>query len=564
MISRNCQRCTASFQITDDDLRFYEKVSPVFGEQVYSIPAPSHCPDCRQQRRLALCNERFFYPGTCGLCKKSTLSEHPLFRNQPIYCRECWHSDKWDARDFGKDFDFTRPFFDQILELKRATPSPALNIQGTNDNSEFIHYAGSCKNCYLIMHADFCEDCYYGYGFKKNTSCVDGFYNLHCELCYDCVDVRQSYDLKGSQDCINCHSSAFLRDCVGCKNCFLCVGLRGKEYCFENQQLSKEEYLQKMAQIDTGSYTQYQQHKKRLKELEKQHSFKEFQGTNLENSFGNNLYNCKDTWFSFDCEDVEGGKFCYQVVLGAKDVYDIYQYGTNLQQSYECSISGENSYRLFFCDNCHVNSSDLFYCWYMERSKNCFGCVNMQQAQYCILNKQYTKEEYEKLVPQIIEHMKKTGEFGEFFPMSHSPHGYNRSSAQMYYPLTKEQVLAQGLTWDDYDAPRPQVQKVLDASNISDNIKDVSDDILTAAVECEVTKRLFKITPKELKFYRQQKVPLPRRCPDQRHLDRFSLRNPRKFWNRSCSQCQKNFWTTYSSEITEKVLCEPCYLARAY
>ena len=188
----------------------------------------------------------------------------------------------------------------------------------------------------------------------------------------------------------------------------------------------------------------------------------------------------------------------------------------------------------------------------------------MQQAQYCILNKQYTKEEYEALVPRIIEHMKKTGEWGEFFSMPMSSHGYNRSSAQMYYPLTKEQVLAQGLVWDDYDAPRPQVQKILDASNIPDNIKDVSDDILSAAIECEVTKKLFKITPKELKFYRQQKVPLPRRYPDQRHLDRFSLRNPRKFWNRNCSKCQKSLWTTYSPEITEKVLCEPCYLANAY
>jgi hypothetical protein len=33
--------------------------------------------------------------------------------------------------------------------------------------------------------------------------------------------------------------------------------------------------------------------------------------------------------------------------------------------------------------------------------------------EYCILNKQYTKEEYEILVPKIIEHMKT-------FP---SPHG---------------------------------------------------------------------------------------------------------------------------------------------
>ena len=207
------------------------------------------------------------------------------------------------------------------------------------------------------MHADFCEDCMYGYGFKKNTSCVDGFYNLHCELSYDCIDVHRCYGLVGSQDCINCHSSAFLRDCMGCRNCFLCAGQREKEYCFENMQLSKEEYGAKVRNIDLSSYAQYRVCVLRRKELEHSHAFKEFQGHNLERCTGDHLVNCKDTLESFDCEDVEHGKHCYQVVLGAKDVHDIYQYGTNLQTSYECAIVGENSYHLLFCFGCHIGSS---------------------------------------------------------------------------------------------------------------------------------------------------------------------------------------------------------------
>lgn len=559
-----CRQCATNFEITSEDLTFYDSVSPVFAGTKYQIPQPTLCPDCRQQRRLALCNERYLYSGECGLCKKNTLTEYPPQRNQPIYCRECWHSDKWDARDYGNDFDFSRSFFEQIKELKGKTPALALNSQGTNINSEYIHYAGSCKNCYLIMHADFCEDCMYGYGFKKTTSCVDGFYNLHSELCYDCIDVHKSYDLKECQDCISCNSSAFLRDCIGCKNCFCCVGLRNKEYCFENEQLSKEEYQKRLAHIDTGSHHQYQKWKLRRKELEKNHTFKEFQGHNLENCFGNHLYNCKNTWYSFDCEDVEDAKFCYQVVLGAKNIYDIYQYGSNLQQSYESSISGENSYHLLFCDNCHMNSSDLIYCLYMERSKNCFGCVHMQGATYCILNKQYTKDEYQETVPKIIEHMKKTGEWGEFFPMDISPFGYNKSSAQMYYPLTKQQTLQQKLQWDDYEPSRPEVTRIIPAQKLADNIKDIADDILDTAIECEITNKLFKIQPQELKFYRKQKIPLPRRHPDQRHLDRFRQRNPRRFWQRTCDNCRKDMRTTYSPQQPEIVYCEACYLKKIY
>jgi hypothetical protein len=59
-----------------------------------------------------------------------------------------------------------------------------------------------------------------------------------------------------------------------------------------------------------------------------------------------------------------------------------------------------------------------------------FGCVSMRKPEYCILNKQYTKEEYEKLHTHIVEDMNKnpyisvdghTYRYGEFFPPEFSP-----------------------------------------------------------------------------------------------------------------------------------------------
>lgn len=559
-----CNQCTSQFEVDNRDRKFYEMVSPEFNGKKYLLPDPTFCPDCRQQRRLALCNERNLYPGECGMCKKRTLTEQPPHNNQPIYCRECWNGDGWDPTDYGQEFDFSRPFFEQIHELKRKVPSLALNTQGTIQNSEYIHYAGSSKNCYLIMHADYCEDCYYGYGFKNNLFCVDGFYNFKCELCYECVDIHSCYGLKGCQDCINCHSSSFLRDCIGCKNCFLCVGMREKEYCYKNEQLSKEEYEKRMSEIDLGCYNQYQKYKNERKEVEKTHTFKEFQGHNLQNCSGNYLNNCKDVLDSFDCEDVEFGRYLYQVVTGAKNVYDIYQYGLNLQQSYDSNICGENCYHLLFCDNCHMSSADLIYCWYMQSSKNCFGCASMQQKRYCILNKQYSKEEYEELVPKIIEHMKKAGEWGEFYPSNISLFGYNKTTAQMYYPLTKQEALDQGFKWDDYEQPFPDVSKTIPADRLPDSITEIPDDILNWAIVCEETGKPFKITQKELKFYRDQGIPIPHRSPDQRHLDRFHLRNPRKFFIRKCDKCDTEIRSTYSSDRSEKVYCEACYLRLVY
>ena len=88
----------------------------------------------------------------------------------------------------------------------------------------------------------------------------------------------------------------------------------------------------------------------------------------------------------------------------------------------------------------------LIYCdQILEHNDHLFGCVGLRNASYCILNRQYTKEEYESLVPRIIEHMMKTGEWGEFFPSSLSPFGYNETVAQEYFPLTREEVLASSL-----------------------------------------------------------------------------------------------------------------------
>ena len=556
--------CNTSFEVTDEDLAFYDRLSPVFNGVKHDLPAPNLCPDCRQQARIALVNEKNIVLDTCDLCDKTVLSQFSPESDKPVYCRECWHSDKWEQTDSGRDPDFTKPMFPQFTALKMAAPDQSVSQLSTMVNSDYTHMVGSLKNCYLLAHADMCEDCLYGYGYKKNTSCFDGFYNLHSELCYDCIDTHKCYGLVGCQDCLNSRSSAFLRDCIGCQDCFLCVGLREKKYCIRNEQLSKEHYQKEMQNIDLCSYSQYTKYKDELRTLEKSHTFKEYQGHNLENCSGDHLVNCKNVHDSYDIEDGENLKFCYQLVLGARNCHDMNQYGTNIQESYQCCIVGEDSYHLLFSVEGHVSSNDLLYCMYMERCKNCFGCAGMHSRQYCIMNKQYSKEEYEELVPKIIEHMKSTGEWGELFDTKHSWVGYNKTTAYMYFPLTKEETLARGWQWDDYEPPPPETTKIIDAAQLPDSSKDAPDDVLNWAIRCEVTGKLFKIQSLELKLYRQIGLPIPRRSPHQRDMDRFALRNPRKLFDRPCGKCQKAIQTTYSPDRPETVYCEECYLSEVY
>ena len=44
----------------------------------------------------------------------------------------------------------------------------------------------------------------------------------------------------------------------------------------------------------------------------------------------------------------------------------------------------------------------------VENCNNLFGCIGLRNKSYCIFNKQYTKDEYETTVANIITHMQET------------------------------------------------------------------------------------------------------------------------------------------------------------
>ena len=239
---------------------------------------------------------------------------------------------------------------------------------------------------------------------------------------------------------------------------------------------------------------------------------------------------------------------------------------------YESIWVWNSAYKIFFCFWCWENVSDIYYSYLCRWSKNLFGCIGLRNAQYCILNKQYTKEEYESLVPRIIEHMKKTWEWWEFFPSSISPFWYNETVANEYFPITTRTDAINRVSsdwkplfkWSDYKSPKPDVSKTIPADKLPDNIKYIPDDILNWAIVCEITKKPFRIIKPELEFYRKHNLPIPRRHPNRRHLDRMKLRNPRKLYDRKCDKCWVEMKTTYSLNRSEIVYCESCYEKEVY
>jgi len=82
------------------------------------------------------------------LTGKTIISMYSDDKPYKVYNIKDWWSDKRDAMDYGKNFDFTRPFFVQFDELMRQVPFFSL-IQSNCENSDYANDIFESKNCYL-------------------------------------------------------------------------------------------------------------------------------------------------------------------------------------------------------------------------------------------------------------------------------------------------------------------------------------------------------------------------------------------------------------------------------
>lgn len=474
-----------------------------------------------------------------------------------VYKQDIWWSDKWDPLEYAQDIDWNRPFFDQYSELLLKVPRYSLHTSYEYDeNCDYTNYCTKNKDCYLIFDSDMNRDCWYSYSVNKSESCMDCYRAGQCRLCYGCIDCVDCYNCRFAQDCQNCADSLFLKNCIGCKNCIMCANLTNKEYWVENEQMTKEEF-EKIKTIVT-SRTQIEAAKKRFAALKLQYPERFIHGTHNEDVLGDYLTNCKAAYHCFDSRDLWDCRYNYQGWMPVKDAMDTQQLG-DAEMAYECTFSGMESQRLWFTSHCFGNH-DLLYCSFCSRNSDLFGCVGMKRKKHCILNKQYSPEEYATLTAKLIEHMRKYHEWGEFMPMQLASFAYNETIAQNYEPLTEEEVKKEGLAWRAPD-PKEYAQATFSAP---ETIGEVPDGVTGETLSCSNCKRNYRIIQKELDFLRTADLPLPDQCFFCRHEQRRLFRNPRKLWNRECAKCNAPIATTYSPDRPETVYCEQCYLAAVY
>ena len=577
--TKNCQNCKQDFKIEPEDFEFYAKIK---------VPPPTFCPDCRAQRRMAWRNERSLYK------RKDTFGNDIVSIYSPdkpfiVYQRDYWWSDAWDPIQYGRDYDLSKPFFQQFRELLEAVPVSGV-FSSNVSNSPYVNHVGGLKDCYLTFASWECENVYYAHksGFSKDS--FDIALTDRSELCYWTVDCEQSSRLFFSGECTGCSDSVFLLDCKNCQYCFGCVGLRNKQYYIFNKPYSQKEYEEKIRELDISSFKNFQKIQEMFLQFRLKYPRKFARLVNTQNVTGDHMRGARNCFMCFDMrEDLENLKYSTHGGFGTKDSYDGYGIGICelLYEGIDSGVGGSSQSKFSVVV---YSSNNTDYCFNITGSSDMFGCIGLRKKQYCILNKQYTKEDYEKLRQQIIEHMHtmpyedKQGRvyrYGEFFPTEISPFAYNETIAQEYFPLTKESVVERGYIWRDDDVKDWNI--TVDAKDLPDHIKKTQDSVTGERIGCLTCKKAYRVLPEELDFLRKQALPLPRQCPDCRHRARFESRNPISLWLRRCTCvglvsengvyrntvehfhkgaiCPNEFETSYAPDRPEIVYCESCYNA---
>jgi len=535
--SRTCLQCAQDFIIDADDFVFYEKMRVV---------APTICPMCRLQRRLAWRNEINFYKRVCGLCKKQIISMYHESVPFPVYCSPCWWSDAWAAEDFGRDYDLSRDFFERLGDLQKIVPHEALQSKGSI-NSDYANYTMNSKNVYLSTVAAESEDCAYCRFVIKNTDCVDCEYTTSCQssvgLSRGAYNTDCSYCFV-SENCRDVHYSA---DCHNCESCFGCINLRHKKYHIFNTEYSKEEYEKKVKELRALPHAELLERVDEFMKTQPHRANVHFQ---CQNVTGDDIY------FSVSCKQCFGANF---VRNGAYlfDVSSLSRSNETVQDLYDCAIvadvqlgyemiGGSKSYDCKFGiinDNC-VGTTYSMFCY---GCTEVLGCIGLRSKSYCILNKQYSKEEYALLKEQIL-----SSQPGEFFPNTLCPFAYNESMAMEYFSLSEAEAKRLGYSW----RPREKRNYTLDAETFGCAHNESCKHECTGA---------FRLIPLEKKLYERLNLPNPTLCPNCRRGERLDKRNPLKLWLRTCMNnppaggCAKAIEATYPPTDPTIIFCNDCH-----
>lgn len=546
-------------------------------------------------------NERHLYKNTSQKSGKSVIAMYPSESGVNVY----------DTPEF-RESDFILPGKDVPTDIHEATkifndllssiPKQG-RINDRNENAEYANYVGSSKNIYMsfIIYYE-SQDVYYSYAAIPGKDIMDCSYVTRVDLAYEGINLFDSYGIFFCLNINNSQNCYFSIDLDNCHHCLFCHNLRGKAYHIYNKEYTKEEFEQYFSQMKKHmkTHTGLQIYIVEYEQILASALYKHVNQINSQNCAGDALIGCNQSILVFDSHASNESvniwwwpfEKCLNMIWWCADyVVNSWRIGAGLE--------GESSSKILGCYNVYT-SHNIITCQDLIGCSNMLLCCGLKNKEYCILNRQFSKEEREKTSKILIHQMKEAGTY--WAPPVHtlSSFPYNDTTANDLFPiksivigdqttivnpngegsvtiLQPDQFISDAILdlggeekieirrrTRDVEINIPENAATILAKDIPDNIDDVQDDILDKIIICEISGRPFRIIAQELAFYRKHGMPIPHRHHDVRWHARKDKRTLRNLYVRTCDACSAEILSVYDSKATHKVYCEDCYNKEIY
>lgn len=429
-----------------------------------------------------------------------------------IQKRQDFDASRDDVIKTGRDYDFSKTFFENFQSLLLDVKLPNLYHVGNNENCDFVDTAVNSKDSYLsFIVAWDCSDVQYSFMVRENSTNVlnSSYVVTNNSSVYSSSAVTNSMNIFYSRYISNSNNIWFSSNLVGCRECLFCEWLENVSYAIENKTYPKEEYFEKKKKL-LNQKEKFDMYFTKVSKIWAIHASKNCSGSsimaseNIQNGyFVNNMMNGRNVMFAGSESD--GGN-CYDVFAGwkwTKDCYGVVNFWWMPENIY-CS------YNIGF-------GSDIYYSMFLDDCSFCFGCVGLLNKQYCIFNKQYTKEQWYKKIDQIFMQMEEEGMLGEYFSAELNPFYFNDTFAQLFGRFQKGEVIKNGFLWRDepikVDIPAGvEIVSFEDVSTYqwynSKGVWNIDKTILQKAIK-DSEGNYYKITSSEYDFLVKHELPIP-------------------------------------------------------
>ena len=410
-------------------------------------------------------------------------------------------------------YDATKTFFQNFQDLLLTVPLASLVQFNLNENCDFSDCIFTAKNVYLsqVVGGD-AENIYYSAFIYREVKDVFNsvLVNKNSSQIFQSTFIEKSYKIFYSKYIQNSSDIWFSTNLVWCTHCIFCDGLENVSYSIKNVKLEKEEYEKQKQEI--------------LKEKTKFDSYflslsKKALNYGAVNCSGNALYFSEniENWF-FVSRVKNGRNVFYAGIEQCEDFYDCFDVGLNSNNFYAACSAWEVGSNHFYSVAEVGSSSNIFYSYHLEKCHYCIGCIWLRNKEFCIFNKQYTKEEWYTLADEIFSNMEKDGSFGKYFPAWLTPFYYNDTMAYFVNPtVKKEDILQLWYLWRE-EKIKVDIPQWIEIMRLSDLWKFevyingqwiLSEEILKKVIQ-DSEGNIYRVIKEEYDFLTKHELPLPR------------------------------------------------------